>query len=338
MDFNQISWRQFRSDPPICSVIHFSDPHFGGSFVTQDDSWWIKLSGLPMVNLVTGLFPHSYQLACALALAIGQIIQHRQANGVDTVVVHSGDLTASGTNAEFSVGKTFVEGGHYAQPGRQIGLGLDARSSHTRLLDIPGNHDLWSRKSPRGSNAFSQHYGGVYPRIIEVQNSRGTVIFYGLDSNRSSQSQHRLANGEVPAEQLNALAAAIAGEADKEAVRIVSLHHPVHVEPAIAPKLLGKEVLKLRSRDAVARQLHDLGVHATLSGHIHKHRHYRAVARRPASWIAGSACQLGGTAQFWLLDLYRDAALYCPLVCPRNQITFWPETSGYKRCELPSIL
>ena len=72
MHFNQISWRQFRSDPPICSVIHFSDPHFGGSFVTQDDSWWIKLSGLPMVNLVTGIFPHSYQLACALALAIGQ--------------------------------------------------------------------------------------------------------------------------------------------------------------------------------------------------------------------------------------------------------------------------
>lgn len=186
------------------------------------------------------------------------MIQDRQAAGIATVVVHSGDLTVAGSNAEFAVGKTFLEGGHHAQPGRRIGLGLAERSSHTRLLDIPGNHDLWSRNSPRDSNAFSQHYGGPYPRVIEIVSKSGKALFYGLDSNRSSRAQHRLANGEIPPAQLTELAHLMARYSGQSAVHIVSIHHPVFVERRIAPTLAGREILKLRNREAIARKLRDL--------------------------------------------------------------------------------
>ncbi|MCC6539999.1 MAG: metallophosphoesterase [Bryobacterales bacterium] len=324
-----VDWRDYRTDLPICSIVHFSDPHFGARFVNDDESWWAKLiPRLPVANQLTGLFPHSYSHACALALAINQIVRHRAAHGIDVVVVHTGDLTATGSNAEFVTGNTFVHS-YFKHGSQQAGLGMDHRSGQARLFDIPGNHDLWSRSSPRVSSHFAERYGGSYPRRLRLENAGGAVELHGFDTNRGTTWRHRLADGELPQSQLDALAA-LAAEPKAE-VRIACLHHPIHVDRTDAPKLAGREILKLKNRTAVGRSLLRAGFDIVLAGHVHLGKHHPASAARPAQWIAGSACQMGANAQFWAFDVYADEAIYYSLALKENEIAFWPELTARGR-------
>ena len=183
---------------PICKLIHISDTHFGSQFAIDGESLWRKaISRTPGLRRAAALFPHSYQSAVALAIAVRTILRDCTETGVPAVVVHTGDLTASGKQSEFSVGQTFFRHGHYLENGVIAGLLMDTEF-HQLVFDIPGNHDLWQSGSPKDRASFDSFYGGEYPRIREIKNNSGSVILYGIDSNRSSKWQDRQANGEIP--------------------------------------------------------------------------------------------------------------------------------------------
>ncbi|MBM3794969.1 MAG: metallophosphoesterase [Acidobacteria bacterium] len=207
---------------------------------------------------------------------------------------------------------------------------MDQRSRQAVLFDIPGNHDLWSRTSPRASSAFAERYGGSYPRRLRVENERGAVELHGFDTNRGTTWRHRIADGELPQNQLDALSV-IAAE-PKAAACLACLHHPIHVDRTDAPKLAGRGILKLKNRAGVGRSLHRAGFDVVLTGHVHRARHHPAYGARPAQWTAGSACQMGAEAQFWVLDVYADEAIYYSLALKEPDVAFWPEFAVRGRC------
>jgi 3',5'-cyclic AMP phosphodiesterase CpdA len=307
---------------PICTLVHVSDLHFGASFVIDGGAAWRRLvARTVLLRQVTGYFPHGYQAAGALAVAVRQIIRDRNGRGIPTVVVHSGDLTASGIQSEFSVGTTFLRHGHYLENGSVAGLRLETEFGQLPF-DIPGNHDLWSRRSPKDHEAFTSHYGGVYPRTREVKTKAGRVLLWGLDSNRSSLWQHRLANGEITDAQLNSVCESIKLHKSSGAIQVVCTHHPLATRRRSAPRMLGWEILKLRQREAVAKRLGEAGAQLTLSGHVHAQHHIRRRGTAPLHFVAGSACQISSRPSFWLLDLHADRVAYTYYHMPKMAIQF----------------
>lgn len=320
-----------KPDPfTICSLIHISDPHFGKSLVNNGNTWWRKLiARLPVANQLTGLYPHDYQTAGALAVAVRHILKERTNQQIPTVVVHTGDLTAGGKLAEFSVGATFLRRAHSLPNGALAGFSLDQRNELP--FDLPGNHDLWSRASPKAQSAYSDYYGGSYPLQFDppINTPRGTVCLYGLDSNRSGLWSHRLANGSIPEAQLHKLSALLAAKPDGNLVKVVCLHHPIAMEPSHAPRILGIEVLRLNRRDAIARFLKDHGVHLVLAGHVHNQHPYEATADRPLQIVAGSCCQIGNHPSFWLLDIGATGLHRHEIRIETGGLHFLPTASAY---------
>ncbi|MFN0101556.1 MAG: metallophosphoesterase family protein [Bryobacteraceae bacterium] len=307
---------------PICKLIHISDPHFGSQFVIDGESYWRKVvAHTPGIRHATGLFPHSYQWAGALAVAVRTILKECRDHDLPAVVVHTGDLTASGKQAEFSVGRTFLKHGHYLQSGVIAGLGLDTDFKHF-VFDIPGNHDHWQRASPKARSAFDDHYGGDYPREMEIETRHGLAVLYGLDSSRSSTLNHRLANGEVSTESLARTCEKLRSRKKSGAIQVVCLHHPLFLRTRTAPQMLGREVLKLKNRVAIAKALAESGAHLALAGHVHQQQHPYRGQLRPLHFIAGSACQIRSRPSFWTLDLYPEHVEYGYFQVPRSGIHF----------------
>jgi len=123
------------------------------------------------------------------------------------VVVVSGDLTAQGTEAEFSLARQMLE------------PLLDSVPS----LVIPGNHDAYAADTVRGGwmNKYFErwrHMDGSVGRLVV-----GSVTVIGLDPNRP---QWLLANGEIPEEQFVDLARILNGPDLTEHV-VLTLHYPV---------------------------------------------------------------------------------------------------------------
>lgn len=312
----------------ICSLIHISDPHFGSGIVNSGNTWWRKLiARIPCINQITGYYPHDYQVALALAVAVRHILKDRAQREIPTLVVHTGDLTAGGKLAEFSTGATFLRSAHLLPSGAMAGFRLDQRNEIP--FDIPGNHDLWSRGSPKLQSPFSEYYGGSYPIQLHppVETPRGKVRLYGLDSNRSSLWAHRLANGEVPHHQLQQLSTLLTECRKENSIKIVCLHHPVDVHPSDAPKILGFEILKLRKRAQVAQFFKDQGVHLVLAGHVHRRREYQATPTSPLQIVAGSSCQIGNAPSFALLDIHPTEITCHQIEAAPGNLHFLPTTS-----------
>jgi 3',5'-cyclic AMP phosphodiesterase CpdA len=320
---DQGEWKQFvPHEDPLCSLIHFSDPHFGKSISNQGSVWHKIAAQLPVIKLVTGLYTHSFDAAAGLARIINRILDDRARRGIPTAVIHTGDLTATGDEAEFREAGTFVEMAHYDPLTRaRVGLELSTNRTMFPFLDLPGNHDLWSRKNPRDA-AFTARYGGAYPRTLDLPTRAGTVRVYALDSNRSTTAQHRLANGEIPAAQIAAVTDELQRHRTAAAIQVVALHHPLTVNRATRPRMLGFEVLKLKQRDAVAAVLKKSGAHLTLAGHVHEAQQHAATPERPLHFIAGTACQIGGTPSFWLLNLFPGRVTYHEFFIPAGYLVF----------------
>jgi len=207
------------------------------------------------------------------------------------------------------------------------GLRLDQRNEIP--FDIPGNHDLWSRGSPKSQAPYSEYYGGSYPIQLHppIETSRGKVRIFGLDSNRASPWAHRLANGEVPHHQLQQLSALLTDSRKDGSIKIVCLHHPIDVHPSHAPKLLGFEILRLRHRAQIARFLKDHGVHLVLAGHVHRQRTYRSTPAGPLQVVAGSCCQIGNQPAFWLHDIHPIETVSHEIEAAPGTLHFLPATS-----------
>ena len=306
----------------ICTLVHISDPHFGTSFVIHDGPWWRGfVSRRRGLRHISGAFPHSYQGAGALAYAVREILRDRGAAQVPAVVIHTGDLTASGSQAEFSVGSTFLRHGHYLANGVVSGLRLDTEFRQL-CFDVPGNHDLWHRTSLKDHEAYTSYYGGCYPINRKIQAPGGRVYLYGLDSNRGSLLQHRLAYGEIAATALEPLCENLRREKNSGTIQVVCLHHPLSFRQSTAQRICGVQVQTLRHREAIAKLLSDAGVHLVLAGHLHYQQHQNRSSETPLQFIAGSACQIGSRPSFWMLDLFQDGVKYTYFHIPKGRMHF----------------
>jgi hypothetical protein len=148
------------------------------------------------------------------------------------------------------------------------------------------------------------------------------VLLYGLDSNRSSTWQHRLANGEVAPEQIRLVCESLRKERNTGAIQVVCLHHPLWIRRRTTPRMLGVEVLRLRDRHSIARELAAAGAHLVLAGHVHAQQHSRRAFGRPNQFVAGSACQISSRPTFWVLDLHADTIAFDYIYLPRRGIHF----------------
>ena len=318
---------------PLCTLIHISDPHFGPVFENEDDTSWTEyLAGIPGLALLQGLLPHDYQVACNLAQAIRTIRIYLEDEKIPCVVVHTGDLTATGSKREFVVGGTFLYSGHVIGMRRDtlrpIYAGLMLDHSNDRPFDIPGNHDLWSRGSPKDHTAFTHHYGGVYPRVRRVEIEGKTVILYGLDSNRSTYMNHFLANGEIAPEAIQSLLADLKqGRADR-AIQVVCLHHPLF--ECEAGQTNGQlQTLTLKNRESIAKALAEAGADLVLAGHVHSQTWTNRSPGMPLHFVAGSACQKGAQRpSFWKLDVFPDSVHYTYFHMPETAYDFRISASG----------
>jgi hypothetical protein len=161
---------------------------------------------------VQGIYGHDFAIAEALSLRIGQLIEDRRERGVPVLVVHTGDLTAHGTDKEFFVGSRFLTS-RVHMPGTGARVGLDL--ARDELLDIPGNHDLWISTPAR--------YAGPYPRIWKRVIEGIPVVAYGLNSNHAPViDKYVEANGEIDEGQLNEACRGLGGHPDP-ALRLVAL-------------------------------------------------------------------------------------------------------------------
>jgi 3',5'-cyclic AMP phosphodiesterase CpdA len=233
----------------LVTIVHISDLHFGKSFVNTEDSFVYKtLGGTP----VKGRFPHSYAVALMLRRKILEIVKFRERQGIPVAIVDTGDRTRSGRESQFRTADQFLKT-----------LGADVRS-------IPGNHDCWKGKYPHPAR---------YPIFVAVDLPRGSVHYYGLNSNESSR-HWLLSAGQIREPQLVRLCRQLR-EGAGSAVQIVGLHHPVAVPPGMP------DSLSLANREAIAGRLIDAGADLILAGHVHYFAH-----PAPRHFIASTACQL----------------------------------------------
>lgn len=106
------------SDNPIARIVHLSDLHFGDQLENRE-KWWHKLGAqTPIKNLYT----HDYQAIQALDRILYEITEQATASDVPLLLVHTGDLTASGRQNQFQTGESFL-------------------NKHGVGHEVPGNHD-----------------------------------------------------------------------------------------------------------------------------------------------------------------------------------------------------
>ena len=274
------------SETPLATVIHISDLHFGPSIFNRRTTFKKLVSRTPL----QGRFPHFYEVARALAREVRRIVADRKKRRIPAMIVHTGDLTRTGEPEELMVGTTFLHSAHVTGAGARVGF-------DSRVLNIPGNHDIWQRGTPSKMALIEDYYfSQAYPVKYELPIPGGMIVFHGLDSNRGSKSAHWKANGEVDPEQLDAVCEQIHSNHSSGTIHVVCIHHP----------LAGDSGLRLNHREVVALRLAEAGASVVLAGHVHTHLSFMASAEMPLHLVAGSACQMGTENTFLVLDFYQS--------------------------------
>ena len=131
------------------------------------------------------------------------------------------------------------------------------------VVAVPGNHDVplyrvWERIfAPYG--VWRREYGGQIEPVQTVTSSEGDLVVVGLNSSRSFTTKH----GRIKPSSIERLQRAL-GDAKKEAVRVVTLHHPLTKIPGFDEEPVVRNASRLLSVLAE----HD--VRLVLSGHLHQ--------------------------------------------------------------------
>lgn len=287
----------------LATLIHISDLHFGSKLGNDESALRKFLASLP---LVTGLYPHSFQVARSLSVRIRQIIENRKAAGVALCVVCTGDLTRGGELDEFTVASTFLRKSHAVGAGDSVGLELGPNRTTIRprksgLFIIPGNHDIWRRSNPQEYGAFQGHFQDNYPTECKLELELRPIYLYGLDTTRNTELRHRLARGKLSSDQLEKVCKLLRKRSGN--LQIVCLHHPLR-DPIRSNSAI---TMQLEDRDAIGEALADAGANLVLAGHVHVADVQAARnGRTPHHVIAGTALQQFSDCSFNLIDIYAD--------------------------------
>jgi len=280
---------------PIASIFHLTDMHL---FV--DESGERRDGALPSARLLTkiarrtpvpsaqalfsGAMWHNEEPLLALWEILPELIKGSSGDGeAPVIVVQGGDVEALGSAARPE------HGGYSAFPSWSfLHNHLHPVSGQWPWWDIYGNHDTWPGTYPmmrwrhrainRARIASIPGLEGPWPNTLEVWGSPTNipVVLTRLNTVSRTLLTETLASGRVSdhppggkstEEALDDLADMLEPWLDREAVRIVSMHHPPHVAGASGRRFTAGW---LEGREELAERLSDLGVQLVLAGHTHK--------------------------------------------------------------------
>lgn len=198
-----------------------------------------------------------------------------------TVVVITGDLVHSGTEAEYTRLRSSV---------------LSPLRERFTVLSCPGNHDCcdWMgfRFSEESASLYREHVDGAPFPQAHVMNGEKTVLI-GLDSS-DPQDRTWLARGWMGGQQVARLAELLAEHAGK--LRIVYFHHH--------PFMIRAAMLMVGS-SALLKTLASGGAGAALFGHRHWSQEFRDTKGVPLMLASGSSTSpgLNGRLSFRVLEV-----------------------------------
>ena len=156
------------------------------------------------------------------------------------VVVLSGDITQRARRVQFDAARTFVE--RLATP----------------VLAIPGNHDVPLFDVLSRCNRPYGRYREAFGDELEPVHASADLLVQCLNTTR----WWRHTNGEISAEQIERVAARVAGATPGQ-LRVIVVHQPVSVPRA------GDVHNLVRGHAAAVQRWADAGVDLVMGGHIH---------------------------------------------------------------------
>lgn len=200
----------------------------------------------------------------------------------DLQLVVSGDLTAGGLPAEFTVAHTYLQAEWLRKrlpPSSNLGLGLKPARHKT----VPGNHDHWDGTrfparsfSPR---AIRPHFRKTPWRATWLNPSSTIELeLFGIDSNSGLTARNAMGHGNISPQELNELRRLLAQSPPVDPgvvrVRAIMLHHSLaYRQGRLLPQVMSPLVLSAASVDQLIDIATANGVSAFLTGHTHDAYH-----------------------------------------------------------------
>jgi 3',5'-cyclic AMP phosphodiesterase CpdA len=255
---------------------HISDTHFGDVLANQS------------LGRVVHQDPHLLALCLGLQATIDSVrAACGLAQGDPLPVVHSGDLTLSGSSEEFAVAHACLRSKMRIKRTRLGGF-LGLAISDDKFATVPGNHDHW--QGLRGAVNYALGVPGFTPQLCPMQfrqtpwvkawresadPSQLTLELYGIDSSSGLDplKVSRWAKGSISNHELNRLEDLLkksAARGNGSVVRAVVCHHSVAYRAGFwGGKAWQSGELDGTSRAELLRICGAYRVAAILTGHTH---------------------------------------------------------------------
>ena len=267
-------------------VLHFSDTHVGIQIHHMSWKKWFSKRAIGAINLLRGrakYFDEAEEKITAL-------IKFKEENNID-LVIHTGDYTALGLEAELKLAKQLVS---------------PLMSPPQRYVTVPGNHDIYVHEG-NSHYRFSEQFcsvlqndlpeycrGGHWPLIRLVGDD---VAVIALNSSKPNPIPWH-SNGRIPQEQLDALEEILQDPRVKERYIFIMTHYA----PRLANGELDTKLHGLLNADDFLEKCKAVKTGAILCGHIHKTYHLNLEGLNCDLYCAGSAT-MEGHEGFWVYEV-----------------------------------
>ncbi len=267
-------------------VLHFSDTHVDIQIRHMAWKRWFSKRAIGAINLLRGrgkYFDDAEEKIAAL-------IEFKEANNID-LVIHTGDYTALGLEAELKLAKELV---------------APLMTPPQRYVTVPGNHDIYVHEG-NSHYRFSEQFcsvlqndlpeycrGGHWPLIRLVGDN---VAVIALNSSKPNPIPWH-SNGRIPREQLDALEEILQDPRVKDRYIFVMTHYAPRLENGEPDtKLHG-----LINADDLLEKCKAVKHGAILCGHIHRTYHLDLENMNCDLYCAGSAT-MEGHEGFWVYEV-----------------------------------
>jgi len=267
-------------------VLHFSDIHVDIQIRHMAWKRWFSKRAIGAINLLRGrgkYFDDAEEKIAAL-------IQFKEANNID-LVIHTGDYTALGLEAELKLAKELV---------------APLMTPPQRYVTVPGNHDIYVHEG-NSHYRFSEQFcsvlqndlpeycrGGHWPLIRLVGDD---VAVIALNSSKPNPIPW-YSNGRIPQEQLDALEEILQDPRVKDRYIFVMTHYAPRLENGEPDtKLHG-----LINADDLLEKCKAIKSGAILCGHVHKTYQVKLDDLNCNIFCAGSAT-MEGHEGFWVYEV-----------------------------------
>jgi len=267
-------------------VLHFSDIHIDIQIRHMAWKRWFSKRAIGAINLLRGrgkYFDDAEEKIAAL-------IKFKEANNID-LVIHTGDYTALGLEAELKLAKELVS---------------PLMTPPQRYVTVPGNHDIYVHEG-NSHYRFSEQFcsvlqndlpeycrGGHWPLIRLVGDD---VAVIALNSSRPNPIPWH-SNGYIPQEQLDALEDIFQDSRVKDRYIFVMTHYAPRLENGEPDtKLHG-----LTNADDFLEKCKAIKSGAILCGHVHQTYQVKLENMNCNIFCAGSAT-MEGHEGFWVYEV-----------------------------------